>query len=96
MEAAASALQETLQSPSVDAAAASDAIKHLLNLQAAGLKSIQNIDPVKMYIEKQVSDETEPTVLSACFSWSCQPLTLSTQARFGPIDEHRLAFAQPG
>ena len=55
MEAAAAALQETLQRSNVDAAAASEAIKHLLNLQAVGLESIQHIDPVKMYIEKQVT-----------------------------------------
>ncbi len=55
MEAAAAALQETLQSPNIDAAAASDAIKHLLSLQAVGLQSIQSIDPVKMYIERQVA-----------------------------------------
>ena len=56
MEAAAAALQDRLQSPTIDAAAASDAIKHLLSLQAVGLQSIQSIDPVHMYIEKQVSN----------------------------------------
>lgn len=55
MEAAAEALQATLQNVNIDATAASDAIKHLLNLQAVGLASIQHVDPVKMYIENQVS-----------------------------------------
>lgn len=58
MEAAAEALQATLQNVNIDATAASDAIKHLLNLQAVGLASIQQVDPVKMYIENQVSKMT--------------------------------------
>lgn len=55
MEAAAEALQAILQNVNIDATAASDAIKHLLNLQAVGLASIQHVDPVRMYIENQAS-----------------------------------------
>ena len=74
MEGAAAALQDILQSPSNDATAASDAIKHLLNLQAVGLSSIQTIDPVKLYIEKQVSH-----VPAAYLAWRFSPCCLAAQ-----------------
>lgn len=71
MEAAAEALQATLQNVNIDATAASDAIKHLLNLQAVGLASIQHVDPVKMYIENQVSSMSK-WCLGSQHCWCCE------------------------
>ncbi len=48
-------LTNSLRAPSATVRQAADAIKHLLHLHAEGARSTQNLDPVKLYLEAQVS-----------------------------------------
>ena len=48
-------LTNTLRLPNVSLRQAADAIKHLLHLQAEGARSTQYLNPVKLYLEAQVS-----------------------------------------
>ena len=48
-------LTTSLRSPHVSVRQAADAIKHLLHLQAEGARSALNLNPVKLYLEAQVS-----------------------------------------
>lgn len=48
-------LTTSLRMPHVPPRQAADAIKHLLHLQAEGARSARNLNPVKLYLEAQVS-----------------------------------------
>lgn len=49
-------LTTSLRMPHAPPRQAADAIKHLLHLQAEGARSARNLNPVKLYLEAQVSD----------------------------------------
>lgn len=48
-------LTNSLRAPHVTVRQAADAIKHLLHLHAEGARSVQHLDPIKLYLEAQVS-----------------------------------------
>lgn len=71
-------LTTSLRVPHVPPRQAADAIKHLLHLQAEGARSARNLNPVKLYLEAQVSgDKQSPDACLCCVSRELCSICLS-------------------
>lgn len=65
-------LTNSLRLPNVSSRQAADAIKHLLHMQAEGARSARNLNPVKLYLEAQVSLAFAPSSARR-FNWPIPP-----------------------